>query len=223
MPFKFIEALNKEGKAILNSLLEELFNSQPKNQVITSGQIDLSNIGGIIYDTFTQTGALVLSAAPIVVGGKAIITIKSNGAAITLPGTWIRDGGDNISIVNNDINHITLIAKDRNVVLYRNKAEGVTGKSLAGSLQLTTIGSGITVKEGANATLGEAVLVAGTVTIANTKVTANTKVFITRQVAGGAVGTYAPTARVPGTSFTITSSSGTDTSTVGWFFIEPNL
>jgi hypothetical protein len=66
---------------------------------------------------------------------------------------------------------------------------------------------------------GDATLVAGTVTVANTTVTANTKILVSRKVAGGTLGflAYSVTAA---TSFTITSSSASDTSTVTYFLIE---
>jgi hypothetical protein len=76
-------------------------------------------------------------------------------------------------------------------------------------------------KGGANGRVGEAVLVAGTVTVANNSVTANTLIFLSRRVAGGTVGNLAYS-RVAGTSFTITSSSATETSTVSYLLVEPS-
>lgn len=90
---------------------------------------------------------------------------------------------------------------------------------IGADLRIATAGRGLRVAEGANAKAGAATLAAGTVTVANTSVTATSKIFLQRRVAGGTIGhlTYTRTA---GTSFTITSSSGTDTSTVDWFIIE---
>ena len=90
-----------------------------------------------------------------------------------------------------------------------------------GSLDLAGAGQGLRVSEGANGKQGTAVLVAGTVTVANTSVTANSRIFLTSQADGGAVGFLRVSARVAGTSFTITSSSATDTSTVGFEIFEP--
>jgi len=86
-----------------------------------------------------------------------------------------------------------------------------------------TVGQGLSIKEGTNARMGTATLVAGTVTVLNTSVTANTRVIpflitlgtVTRPVALG------NTARVAATSFTIVSGDVTDTSTIGWILIEP--
>jgi hypothetical protein len=82
-------------------------------------------------------------------------------------------------------------------------------------------GGGFSVAEGANCRMGESVLVGGTVTVANTSVTANTKIFLQRRVSGGTAGHLSYT-RTAATSFTITSSSGSDTSTVSWVMVEPS-
>lgn len=67
---------------------------------------------------------------------------------------------------------------------------------------------------------GLATLVAGTVTVNTTAVTANSRIQLTAQNSGAAPGTPRVSARVPGTSFTITSTSGTDTSSVAWQMSE---
>lgn len=96
-----------------------------------------------------------------------------------------------------------------------------TLKVNANNLDIGTAGNGLQVAEGANAKQGTAVLVAGTVTVANTSVTANSRIFLTAQALGGTQGILAVTARVAGTSFTITSSNAADTSTVAYEIFEP--
>jgi hypothetical protein len=91
----------------------------------------------------------------------------------------------------------------------------------ATSLSLGSAGGGLAVKEGANARMGVSTLVGGTVTVANTSVTATTRIQLTTQTLGGTIGVQYISARVVGTSFTITSSSVVDTSTVAWFMTEP--
>jgi hypothetical protein len=93
-------------------------------------------------------------------------------------------------------------------------------------LEITTLGRGLKVKEGANGRAGVATLAAGTVTIANTSVTANTRIYVQRQTDGGTVGASYSITRVSGTSFTITAKDGlgatqsADTSTVAWLMLE---
>lgn len=91
------------------------------------------------------------------------------------------------------------------------------------ALILGVAGTGLQIKEGANATSGVATLVAGTVTVATNKVTANSRIQLTTQALGtvAAPKSIAVTARVAGTSFTITSEDATDTSVIAWTIIEP--
>jgi len=96
------------------------------------------------------------------------------------------------------------------------------GNSLSNcSVDVASPGKGLAVAEGANAKQGTAVLVAGTVTVANTAVTANSRILLTSQLDGGTPGFLRVSARVAGTSFTITSSNGLDTSTVAFEIFEP--
>lgn len=62
-------------------------------------------------------------------------------------------------------------------------------------------------------------LVGGTKTVANTTVTANTNVIAVKTTAGGTEG-HIRFSVSAGTSFTLTSSSGTDTSTFNCWLIE---
>jgi hypothetical protein len=68
---------------------------------------------------------------------------------------------------------------------------------------------------------GVATLAAGTVTVSESSITANTRIFLTSQNTGGTPGWVHVSARSAGVSFTITSSSGTDTSSVAYLLIEP--
>lgn len=68
---------------------------------------------------------------------------------------------------------------------------------------------------------GTVALVAGAATVALPSVTANTQFQLTIQAPGGTIGVPHVFSRVVGTSFTIHSSSATDTSTVGWAAVEP--
>lgn len=73
---------------------------------------------------------------------------------------------------------------------------------------------------GTNASIGTAVLVAGTVTVDTTAVTSSSIIMLTRQVTGGTVGELSVGTITAGTSFVINSSSATDTSTVGYWVIN---
>lgn len=90
---------------------------------------------------------------------------------------------------------------------------------MSGNFRLGTAGNKFKVKSGTNASIGSATLVTGTVTVNTTAVSANSIVFLTRVTSGGTVGTLSYTV-VAGTSFTINSSSATDTSTIGYIIID---
>lgn len=89
------------------------------------------------------------------------------------------------------------------------------------NVTLGTAGNGVLIKTGSNATAGTGTLVGGTLTVNTTKTTASSMIFLTSQSDGGAPGFLRITARSAGTSFTVTSSSGTDTSTFAWWILEP--
>lgn len=87
------------------------------------------------------------------------------------------------------------------------------------NVQIVTIGNGLQVKQGTNAKIGQATLVAGTVTVANTSVTANSRIFLTVSAAGGTQG-FLRTTKSAGVSFTITSTNAAETSVVDWMIVE---
>ena len=82
-----------------------------------------------------------------------------------------------------------------------------TGKISARKLSLTI---------GASGSTGTVVLTGGTATVSNSLVTASSLIQLTTQVVGGTIGIQYISAKVAGSSFTITSSSNTDTSTVAY-------
>lgn len=64
--------------------------------------------------------------------------------------------------------------------------------------------------------VGTATLSAGSVTVSNANVTANSIIRVWNKTIGGTPGAYSISAKTAGTSFTIASSSGSDTSVVQW-------
>lgn len=65
-----------------------------------------------------------------------------------------------------------------------------------------------------------AAMTAGSITISTTAVTANSVILLTTHTVGGTAGILTCPTRTAGTSFVITSTSGTDTSTVDWLVIN---
>ncbi|MFA5866093.1 MAG: hypothetical protein WC975_15585 [Phycisphaerae bacterium] len=90
-----------------------------------------------------------------------------------------------------------------------------------GNVRMSSVGKGLRIKEGTNARMGVATLVAGIRTVSNTNVTANTRIFISRSTSGGTRGHLAYVIN-PGKSFTVYSSTTADISTFSWLLIEPD-
>ena len=78
---------------------------------------------------------------------------------------------------------------------------------------------GFKIKEQANGRAGQATLVGGTVTVSNTSVTSATRVRYWVSTAGGTQGFLSYT-KVNSTSFTINSTSASETSVVDWELVE---
>lgn len=143
-----------------------------------------------------------------------IVQDVNDGVVVT--GFVANDESTYDSYVDFHATHLGLTGQSANVRLNND------GLALdLGNFVLSSIGSGLKIKEGTNATQGIATLVAGTVTVANTKVTATTRIIVTRQNSSGVVGSPDVSSRVVGTSFTITSSNVGDTSDVAYVFFEP--
>lgn len=85
--------------------------------------------------------------------------------------------------------------------------------------RIRTIASGVS--QDVTPVFGSTVLVAGTKTVAAPFVTATSAIFLSQGVLGTVTTakSLAVTARVAGTSFTITSADVTDTSTVYWWLV----
>lgn len=93
--------------------------------------------------------------------------------------------------------------------------------------KVTKTGDGVTAfaslpsQGGGNVRTGQTTLVTGTKVVADTAVTAASKIFATVHTPGGTPGWLQISARSNGVSFTILSSSATDTSVVDYLIIEP--
>lgn len=86
-----------------------------------SGAVALNNVAGTIYARQVLTAATALVAAGETPAGSAMLQIDCNGFALTVPGTWIKYGGDDIDTTAGVINHITVVAFDKGTVYYSNK------------------------------------------------------------------------------------------------------
>jgi len=95
--------------------------------------------------------------------------------------------------------------------------------TLSGSLDFSnkSLTGGLSIGEKTNPTMGIVTLVAGTATILTNRVNASSRIYLTHQTNAGVPGFVSVTARVAGTSFTITSANAGDTSDIAWLLVEP--
>lgn len=189
-----ISAINTAGDA-------ELTISSQDNMHFTASQYDWANNSATAMLSLTTTQAIF---------GDSGFTVKSKDLG----------GGIGRALTVQAGNNLSGSFKGGDLTL-----QGGSGSSgIDGDLILETRSSTGTLKlnDGANEQMGIATLVGGTVTVNNTKITANTRIFYAVDVAGGTQGFLRISARTAGTSFTITSTSGTETSTVVWMLVEPN-
>lgn len=198
--------------------------------------LDLTGITGSmsVFNVTASGGDLRL--ATIAAGGDDVIiesldAITGDAVSIDLESTGVSNytAGGNVNITalsGDDINatasdDINLVAEGGDII---NSAAGNFHALATGDVFLSPgsgTGNDLRIVSGANRSMGTAVLVGGTVTVNNTKVTASSNIFLTSQVDGGTPGFVRISARVASTSFTITSSSALDTSTIAWLIIEP--
>lgn len=147
-------------------------------------------------------------------GSGATVTVTSSGSNASLALTSKGTGNANLA-AGSSSGSAQLVTGG----VVRVKATSAT-TTITGNLVLGTAGNGLQIKEGTNAAMGVATLSSGTVTVNTTKVTANSRIFLTAQD-GTMLGSPWVSARVAGTSFTITSTNLADTSNVAWMIVEP--
>lgn len=114
-------------------------------------------------------------------------------------GGWIKGREGNIGINTNDSSQRLVIN---------------------GNVKLLTAGNKFYVATGSNASMGTATLSSGTVTVNTTAVTTGSKIFVSYSGTLTNPGFITTVNIVNGTSFDITSSSGTDGSAVNWWIIN---
>lgn len=203
-----------------------LVTSRPHN--LATGQT--AGISGLADATFNVNAASVTVVDSLTftytAAGADVATVADTGGTVTPNkgfafGSGVPTAGRLIMGVGGLSNNRTLYLGPSSVDSQTN-ASGTTplilqgGIGVGGGIQIGSNGSTVT-----RVRRGRATLVAGTVTVADTNVTASSDIQLTSNADGGTPGWLRVSARVAGASFTITSSSGTDTSSVAWLLIEP--
>lgn len=178
--------------------------------VTLSGCLNVVNNAVSFWATDTSAHTTFVGCVDLSPGGSATASFKAdvststyiisptNTTAMSLSGTY--------SILSDALSLI--------------RSANMVGINSFGQIDVTEVGAGYSTAEGSNAKQGTATLSAGAVTVSNTAVTTTSRIFLTAQTSGAAPGALRVSARTAGTSFTITSTSGTDTSVVAYEIFE---
>lgn len=202
------------------------------NAAVTNAQFIPTNTGvsitNIMYRTFfygsTSTTLGANNSYGSVIFGNTPVTTTTSGTNNLLANVIIRPLSISVGGGSTITNSASLYIDGAATGATNNYALWIaSGISLfGGDIKIGTVGSGLYIKEGTNATMGTATLVGGTLVVSTNKVTANSRIFL--QSEGGTVtnlGTIYVSARSAGTSFTVTSSNVLDTQTFVWVIVEP--
>lgn len=187
---------------------------------IQSGPLTLQTnqflyLDGTVSGNPANAGLRYNSAVPSldIFAGGAVVQLNVNTNVVSLNGP--------VSLGNNQNNLIRITGAANGsapTIAALGSSDANVSISLVpkgtGGLRVPTGGNGIAGVSGA--------MTAGSVTVNTGAVTASSVIMLTRATAGGTVGSLAaaPASIVAGASFVITSSSGTDTSTVFWLIIN---
>lgn len=228
------------SNSILSNLLSG-FRLDSVTQSILNGNIIRLNAGYGINTAGTENNNIIsnniirnnTAGAYAAMGAADKIFGNDDGTAGVFA-IKVPSGADGLVITNSSLSgtrgwefYPTTNGTDTDMNLYEfagtsgNRAVFKSGGTLQwlGDLQLTTAGKGLGIKSGTNCKAGSDTLVAGTKTVSNTSVTANSIVILNRKTAGGTTGDLSYTISA-GSSFTINSTSNTDTSTIDFLIFE---
>lgn len=98
----------------------------------------------------------------------------------------------------------------------------ILNSQFSGSVDMSTVGAGLKVAEGANAKQGTiAAMIAGSIAVANTSVTASSRIFVCRNPGGTNPGAWYVSVQTAGTGFTAASTNAADTGTGVFMIFEP--
>lgn len=167
------------------------------------------------------TGGTITGAITLVEPTSTTVAESIEVTGDTVPRLTVNGAGKLLWGPGNGAGDTDLYRVGANILQTDGTFQVLLDQNIAGNVNAITAGKGLTVKGGSNARIGTSALTAGSVVVANTSVTASTVILLTSQADGGSPGFVRVSTRTAGTSFTITSSSGTDTSTIGWLLVEP--
>lgn len=207
--------MNCTGGAI--AIVQDAASSPPANFEVQATISDNVCDGA----TFQLAGAIDIEAdsataaayGRIVISGNHVTNRTPSGAAF---GITAESEFADVVITNNTVEVVSsggwaIFAPGASVSVLNNRLKATTPFHPS-SVQVLRSGNILST----GPSQGQATLVAGSATITTAEVQAGDNIILSRLAAGGTTGNLAVGAITAGTSFTITSSAGADTSTVYW-------
>lgn len=198
-------------------------NQQITNGVTTNPTLVLKQVASQTADNLQLQDSSANVLSKVDVNGSGFFS--GTGQSIIQTGMVVNQSQDNTSngvfLVNGSTTPLitTDNVNDRVIIATTTGTEKLT---VNGNLGLATVGNGIRIKTGTNATVGSSTLSGGTVTVSTTAVQAGSFIFLTDTQAGVVnIGVLTVSAISAGTSFTVTSSNVLDNSTFNYFIINP--
>lgn len=186
------------------------------------GGVLMSNGGPLEFPTatnFTSSTSTSVAITGQVTGQRLLGSTGSDTTSISLAVGISADTFDRYRLTSDGTVKIGTGSASRDTSWGRTNTAQIG--SVDSDIATTLAGKGFRVKEGTNAKMGTATLASGSSVVSNTSVTSTSRIVLTSNADGGTPGWLRVSARTAGTSFTITSSSGTDASTVAWIMYEP--
>lgn len=172
--------------------------------------------GTAVAPTANQSGDVLGQWGARGYTGSAFSTTSKATISLLTTQNWTATNNGTAISLSITMNGTTTLQEIARII---NTSAAATNTGIA----ITDLGSGLLIKEGANARMGVAILVLGAVIVLNNTVTANTRIFLTNNAVGlVSLGQVSVSSRVPGVSFTITSQLLTDVSPIAWLLIEPS-
>lgn len=209
-----------------NAGVQQTINVASTGQNVRVINASFQGTGAASTNWFTNLPAGVLEASNGKLNFLTGLTAQSN---VALQPSVSGNSALSVNVGGNDAFDRLRIVGSGNIQFGTGSATRDTTWSRQGAAQIGTpdsdlviglAGKGLRVKEGANARMGTATLVAGSVTVSNTSITATTRIFVGTVTPGGTPGALFVQAVTVGTSFQIKSTSSTDTSVVSYLLVE---
>jgi len=193
--------------------------------IFGTGGVERQRIDGISGNV--AIGTTTTTAARLTVAGGTGIMINGNGASGYNVLQFQNNNGKTLSIgvggsstSGPQANACAILTTTNDYLSFGTNNSENLRLDAGGQLRLLSAGKGISIVEGSNCKQGLATLVGGTVTVNNSVITSNSRILLTAQNISGTPGELS-SSRIPGSSFTITSTSGADTRDVAYVIFEP--